>query len=88
MLITLHCDPTYVHSRRRQVLVSQRILRLNDAAGLFRDYSRERVARLVNMNLTDASGARLTLQVLIEGVGSEGDAGEPSETKEGGPSDT
>ena len=63
MLIAFHCYPTYVDAGRRQILMSQRILRLHDAAGLFGDYPRERVARLVNMNLLDSSGARIPLQV-------------------------
>ena len=35
MLIVLHSDSAYVHARRRQVLMSERILRLDDAARLF-----------------------------------------------------
>jgi hypothetical protein len=64
VLITFHGDPPYIYSRRRYVFMPQRILRLDDAACLFRDYPRERVTRLVNMNLLDARGARVPLQVL------------------------
>jgi hypothetical protein len=63
VLITLHGNPTDVHSRRRQVLVPQRILRLDDAAGLFGNYPRERVTRLVDMNLLNTGRASVALQV-------------------------
>ena len=63
VLITLHGNPTDVHPRRRQVLMPQRILRLDDAAGLFGDYPRECVARLMYVNLLNARLARIALQV-------------------------
>ncbi len=63
VLITLHRDPTDVHPRSRQVLVPKCILRRDDASGLFGNNPRKRVARLVNMNLLDAGGARVALQV-------------------------
>ena len=63
MLITLHGNPPYIHARRRQVLVPQRILRLDDATSLFRNYSRECMTSLVNMNLLNARGVSVALQV-------------------------
>lgn len=35
MFIALHGDSSNVHARRRKVLMPQRVLRLDDAAGLF-----------------------------------------------------
>lgn len=63
MFIVLDPDPPDIDAGRRQVLVPQRVLRLDDAARLFRDYPRERVARLVDVNLPDAGRARVALQV-------------------------
>ncbi len=68
MLIALDSDPAYVDPRRRKVLMPQRILSLDDAAGLFGDYPRERMTGLVNMNFLYPCGARVALQVFREGV--------------------
>lgn len=63
MFITLNSDPAYVDAGRRQVLVPQSVLCLDDAPRLLGNYPREGVARLVDVNLLDARLARVALQV-------------------------
>src|SRR5215213_4791257 len=75
MLIALHRDPADIDASRRQVLMSQRILRLHYAAGLLRNYSSESMSRLVNMYLLDAGGARVAFKILRERVRRERRAG-------------
>lgn len=67
-MITLHRDPADIDTPRRQVLVPERILRLDDAARLFGDYPRERMTHLVNVNLFHPRHARVAIQVFGEGV--------------------
>src|SRR5947209_18685812 len=71
VLVTLDGDAPDVDPSRRQILMSQRVLRLDDAARLFGDYPREGVARLVDVHLPQPRLARVPLQVLVEGVGGE-----------------
>ncbi len=61
MLITLNGNSPDIHASRCKVLMPQSVLRLNDAAGLFRNYPRERMARLVNVNLLNTGRARVAL---------------------------
>ncbi len=75
MLIALNSDPTDVDAGRRKVPVPQRILSFNYTTGLLGNYPRERVARLVDMNLPDPRPARVALQVFREGVRRERRAG-------------
>src|SRR5215213_4827698 len=64
VLILLHSDPAYIHTGSSQVLVPQRILRIDDATSHFRNYSRERMTSLVNMNLLNACGSCIAFQVI------------------------
>src|ERR1044071_4716484 len=77
MLIMLHGNSTYIHSGSGQVLVPERVLSLDDAAGLLGDYPREGVARLVDVHIPYPRLACVPLQVLVEGVGGEWRAGLP-----------